>query len=184
MSKRTQKTDGSVAAAAPCACAPSADPSWEMQSALECARRDGARVAVVVVEVNSNYARQAQERLAKVASDWEGSRSERVRFWPVASGRFALAIAPIGVASHARKLAERFTRALDPRICPLLHRALPYAWCGVSLFPDEGCDARVLVARAEQALERNRSAAARRRKPVLPRRRAPATGPLRPAVAP
>jgi hypothetical protein len=82
---------------------------------------------------------------------------------------------------QARALAERFTRSLDPRICPLLRRALPYAWVGVSVCPDDGADLAVLIPRAQAALERARNAGMRPRKSLFSRRRVGASV-LRPAV--
>lgn len=157
------------------------DVSEAMQWALERAARDGVRAAVVIVEVNPNYAARAHERVAKALAKWQERRAERVHVWRLGCGRFALTIAPVGVGAHVRTLAERLTRSLDPRICPLLHRALPYAFWGVSLYPDDGFDAGILLARAQGSLDSNRATATRRRRLVLPRRR-PAAGVLRPVA--
>jgi hypothetical protein len=84
---------------------------------------------------------------------------ETVHFGRVDERRYALFAAPVAGAAHASGLAENLTRALDPRVCPLLRRALPYGWCGVSIFPETAHDAVSLLACAEQDMEQRRRAA-------------------------
>jgi GGDEF domain-containing protein len=152
----------------------------QVRAAVERASRGHARAAVVVVQIDPTYARRAFTRVHEVLADARRQRSERVHLASLGANRFALVAAPIGYPGQAKSLAEQLTRSLDPRICPLLHRALPYAWSGVSLFPDQGMEAEVLIAHAEQALELARNSGARRRPIAFARRRDGAAGVLRP----
>jgi hypothetical protein len=143
---------------------------------LEARAAGQGRAAVLVVEIDSNYAHRARSRVETVLAQWRGKPAglHPVSLGP---GRFVFVIVP--VSGQARSVADRFTRALDPRICPLLRRALPYAWSGVGLCPDDGLDAEMLLARAEQALQRMRNAEARRAR----ERRRPSGAVLRPLAA-
>jgi predicted signal transduction protein with EAL and GGDEF domain len=150
----------------------------ELWTALAHAVRAHDRAAVIVMQVSPNYSARAQERVRHALEQWQRARSERLHVMRFARERFALVIAPIGFRSHARALAEQLTRSLDPRICPLLRRALPYAWFGVALHPDDGPDAESLLVQAEQALEHMRRGGARSF--VLSRRRPVGANGLRP----
>jgi hypothetical protein len=152
----------------------------EIRSALEHAVQAHARAAIIVLEVSSNYAKRAQERMHAVLAKLQRGRSEQMHLACIGRNRFALVIAPVGLPGHARALAEHLTRSLDPRICPLLRRALPYAWSGLAVHPDDGLDADALIAHANQAMARMRSGGARRGGFVLSRRRQVEAKGLRP----
>lgn len=143
----------------------------QVERALERACRAGAKAAVAVVEVNPEYAGRAPQRVEQVLAHWRRRHRERFEAIEEGTGRVVLALAPVAQAAHGRALAERFARALDPRICPLLTRALPYAAWGVSLYPDDGLDARTLIARAEEALREGRAGGTRGRTYAAARRR-------------
>lgn len=143
----------------------------ELRSALEHALRAQGRAAVIVLEVSSNYAKRAQERVYAVLEKWQRGRSEHLHLASTGLDRFALVVAPIVFPGHARALAEHLTRSLDPRVCPLLRRALPYAWCGLAVYPEDGIDAESLIAQADAAIQRMRSGGAQRLGVELSRRR-------------
>ncbi len=149
-----------------------------VRAALEPAGQ--GRAAVIVLQVDPAYARGAPARVQKVVQEARGQRSERLHLANLGGNRFALVASPIGYPSHANTLAEHLTRALDPRTCPLLRRALPYACAGVGVFPDHGVQAEQLIAHAEQALEAARNAGGRSRRAALARRRPAVAGVLRP----
>jgi hypothetical protein len=155
----------------------------EARLALERALGDHGRAAVILVEVDANYLGKARNRMHQLLQDWPQHRSEQLYLAAFGRGGFALVVAPIGYPAHARTLAEQLTRSLDPRLCPLLRRALPYAWFGVGLYSDDGEDAMLVVRRAEQALEHARTAGAGCGKVVLARRRHLAASLLRPEGA-
>ena len=155
-----------------------------VRAALECAARDGGRAALIVVQVDPVYALKALPRVRAVLEVARRERSGQVHLASLGANRFALVAAPIGSPGHAAALAEHLTRALDPRICPLLRRALPYACSGVGLFPDHGADAEVLMAHAERSLEAARSSGARPRRFAFARRRPTPSGMLRPLGTP
>ena len=152
----------------------------QVRWALERAVPSGSRVAVIMVHIDTNYANKAHERVHALLEGWRQHRAERVQSVHLAIHRFALIVAPIGHPAHARALAEELTRSLDPRICPLLRRALPYACFGLGLYPDDGLDAESLLVRAGQALERMRTAGSSCRKLVPGRRRHAGANPLQP----
>ncbi|MPZ42729.1 MAG: hypothetical protein GEV05_04840 [Betaproteobacteria bacterium] len=141
----------------------------ELLTALAHAVRAHDRAAVIVMQVSSNYSARAQERVRHALDQRQRARSERLHVTWLGLERFALVIAPIGFRSYARALAEHLTRSIDPRICPLLRRALPYAWFGLALHPDDGPDAETLLTHAEKAIEHMRRGGARSF--VLSRRR-------------
>jgi hypothetical protein len=154
----------------------------ELRRQLEDAVRDHDRVAVMVMQVSPNYSARAPERVRHAVEHWQRARAERLHALELGRDRFGLIIAPVGVRAHSRAQAERLLRTLDPRICPLLRRALPYAWFGLALHPDDGADADSLLVRAEQTLEQMRRGPARRN--VLSRRRPVGPSGLRPLALP
>jgi hypothetical protein len=143
----------------------------ELRSALEHALRTHGRAAVIVLEVSSNYAKRARERVYAVLEKWQRGRSEHLHLASTGTNRFALVVAPLAFPGHARALAEHLSRSLDPRVCPLLRRALPYAWCGLAVYPEDGIDAESLITHADAAIERMRVGGARRLAVELSRRR-------------
>jgi len=155
-------------------------PPEEVRSALQHAVRTHGRAAVIVLEVSPHYAKRAHERVCALLEKWQRGRAETVHIASTGPNRFALVVAPITFPGHARALAEHLTRSLDPRICPLLRRALPYAWFGLAFHPEDGVDAGILIARADEALARMRSETARRPGIELSRRRHIAANRLRP----
>jgi predicted signal transduction protein with EAL and GGDEF domain len=150
----------------------------ELKLKLADAVRSHDRVAVIVLQVNPNYSARAPERVRHALEHWQRARAERLHALELGCDRFGVVIAPVGIRSQARAQAERLLRALDPRICPLLRRALPYAWFGLALHPDDGADTGALLVRAEQNLEQMRRGPARRI--VLSRRRPVGPSGLRP----
>jgi hypothetical protein len=164
MDGRTRARDSSAADTS------GAEAREQLQGALESAANKHGRAAVIVVEVDSNYAKRAHERVQALLADRPRRGCEWVYSSSLGRNRFALVIAPIGYPAHVRALAEELTRSLDPRICPLLRRALPYARFGVGMYPDDDVDARLLISRAEQVLERSRTASGRRERPPARRR--------------
>jgi hypothetical protein len=150
----------------------------ELRLKLADAVRDHDRAALIVMQVSPNYSARAPERVRHVLEHWQRTRAERLQALELGRDRFGLIVAPAGVRAHARAQAERLLRSLDPRICPLLRRALPYAWFGIALYPDDGADADALLVHAEQILEQSRRGPAR--SIVLSRRRPVGPGGLRP----
>jgi hypothetical protein len=151
-----------------------------LRSALERVEPRRGRTALILVQIDPNYTRRALARWQAVIADTCRGRPERARFTPLGDNRFALVVAPIDQAGHARTLADRLTRALDPRVCPLLRRALPFAWAGVAVSADEGVEAAILLADAEQALVQAREPAPRAQRFAFARRRQVAAALLRP----
>lgn len=143
----------------------------QVKRALERAAEAGAKAVVAVVEINPEYAGRAPQRLAAVLAQWRHRHRERFEATAQGRTRVALVIAPVAQAAQGRSLAEKFARALDPRVCPLLTRALPYAYCGVTLYPDDGADAVTLIQRAEEALREARAAGTHGRTVAAARRR-------------
>jgi hypothetical protein len=148
---------------------------------LEETERRGSRTALILVEIDPNYASRALARWPQVIAGMHGG-AEQARFTALGDNRLALVIAPIGHAGHARKLADRLTRALDPRVCPLLRRALPFAWAGVAVSPDDGAQPAALLAVAERALQQARQPVPRPQRFAFARRRPPTACAAAPGV--
>jgi hypothetical protein len=153
-----------------------------LRMALAHAVRDHDRVALITMQVSSNYSARAQERVRHALEQWQRAHAERLHAMQLGREQFGLVIAPIGVRSQARAQAEQLVRSLDPRICPLLRRALPYAWFGLAFHPEDGADADSLLVHAEQAMDQMRRGAAR--SIVLSRRRPVGPNGLRPLALP
>jgi hypothetical protein len=129
-----------------------------VQRALQRATDAGARAVVAVVEINPDYAARAPQRAERVLAEWRRRFPERFDGVHAAMGSVIVVVAPVAAPSHGRTVAERFARSLDPRVCPLLARALPYAWSGFAVYPDDGIDSGTLIQRAEHALDAARAA--------------------------
>ena len=154
-----------------------------VQRALQRATDAGARAVIAVVEINPDYAARAPQRPGQVLAEWRRRFPERFDGVQAGMGRVVVTVAPVAARSHGRTVAERFARALDPRVCPLLARALPYAWSGLAVYPDDGLDCATLIQRAEHALAAARVAGSRGRLHFPAVRRRGALTQVRGAVA-
>jgi hypothetical protein len=144
----------------------------QLEAALASAKATRERMAFVLVEVCPHYVARAAERMERALEAWRRPRCEHVAVAALDADRYALLVAPVGSHTHARELADDFVRELDPRVCSVLRRALPYARCGVSLYPDDGVSAAQLLERAERSAAASRNSVARARKLFLTRGRA------------
>jgi hypothetical protein len=124
-----------------------------VQQRLQDCAAGAARAAMLVVELDAHYAGRAAARIPAVVGAWGKRAGQSPSCCRLDEKRYGIFIAPSGDRARARRLAEQLAHALDPRVCPSLRRALPYAWVGASAFPDDAPDAAALLAYAERDLE-------------------------------
>jgi hypothetical protein len=156
----------------------------EVQRGLELCARDGARAALLLVELEPQYVRRAAERIHVVLAEWSRRRAQPLQYGRIDDRRYGVFIAPLSAYEQPRQVAESLAHALDPRVCPLLRRALPYARWGIAAVGAQPFDARELLARAEQYIEHRRNGSNPCRSLARARRRHTASAVLQPLPIP
>jgi hypothetical protein len=154
-----------------------------VQRELEALGGRGSRAALILLEVDANYLSRAAQPISEMLRAWHSGAARAIASARVDETRYAVLVAPIGVVAQSHRLAERIAHTLDPRVCPLLRRALPYAWWGVSVHPADGFDAAMLLAAAAQDLEQRRRSRSQCARLLRPRRRAVTPSVLSPVPA-
>ena len=154
-----------------------------VQQELEALGDRGSRAALILLEVDANYVRRCPQPIPEMLTGWHSGAARMIECARVDDKRYAILVAPIGVVAQSHRLAERIAQTLDPRVCPLLRRALPYAWWGVSVHPADGFDAAMLLAAAAQDLEQRRRSGGHSARLLRPRRRAVTPSVLSPVPA-
>jgi predicted signal transduction protein with EAL and GGDEF domain len=122
--------------------------------AIDKAIRVRRRVAVMIVGLDERYGDDPRSDEAQAALfQWQAQTATDTHWTRIGVTRFAVVVASIGVSSEALAMGEELLDIIDTRIRPQVGGGSSSASIGISLFPEDGDDAGLLLAQAEAALQ-------------------------------
>ena len=122
--------------------------------AIKKAIRVRRRVAVMIVGLDERYGDDPRSDEAQAALfQWQAQTATDTHWTRIGVSMFAVVVAPIGVSSDAITMGEELLEIIDTRIRPQAGGGSSSSSIGISLFPEDGDDAGLLLAQAEVALQ-------------------------------
>lgn len=125
--------------------------------AIEKAIRVRRRVAVMIVGLDERFGDDPRSDEVQAALfQWQAQTATDTHWTRIGVTTFAVVVASIGVSSQAVAMGEKLLEIIDTRIRPQAGGGSFSASIGISLFPEDGDDAGLLLAQAEAALQESR----------------------------
>lgn len=117
-------------------------------------RLSESRVMIAVVGIHRRRGGGSDERRTWDAlAEWSRGQGKGAATARIAPAKFAVAGPPVRTLDDVCALAEEVLRVVARADRAVHGPAFPRAWIGISVFPDGGDDAGVLLGRAELALD-------------------------------